>query len=80
MEQSRSVIDVTRAILKVIPNKEEKLIDELKKYINSLWNQAPEILSSSELWLPVCIILNNNIENIDNEWKIQVKKIFNNEN
>ena len=80
MEHCRSIIDVIKKILEVIPKEEEKLIGELNKYMKSLWNQAPEVLFTDYIWLPVCIILNNNIEIIDNEWKIQVKKIFNNEN
>jgi hypothetical protein len=80
MEQYRSIIDVIIAMLKVIPKEEEKLINELKRYTSSLWNQAPETLGHSYNWIPVYKILNDNIPNIDNEWKIQVKKIFNNEN
>lgn len=80
MEQYRSIIDVIQAMLKVIPKEEEKLINEIKRYTSSLWNQAPETLCNSYNWLPVNIILNDNIPNIDNEWKIQLKKIFNNEN
>jgi hypothetical protein len=80
MEDYRSIIDVIKDILEVIPNEEEKIIHELKTYMKSLWNQAPEALCTKYIWLPVYNILNNNIENINNEWKIQVKKIFNNEN
>jgi hypothetical protein len=80
MEQYRSIIDVIKAMLKVIPKEEEKLINEIKRYTSSLWNQAPETLCHSYNWLPVYKILNDNIPNIDNEWKIQLKKIFNNEN
>ena len=79
-EEYRSIIDVTTAILEIIPKEEEKLINELKTYISSLWNQAPETLGHSYNWIPVNIILNDNIPNIDNEWKIHLKKIFNNEN
>jgi hypothetical protein len=80
MEQYRSIIDVTKAMLEIIPKEEEKLINELKTYISSLWNQAPEALLEKYNWVPVHIILYNNIPNIDNEWKIKVKKIFNNQN
>lgn len=80
MGEYRSIIDVIKAMLKVVPKEEEKLINELKTYTRSLWNQAPETLLAYYNWIPVCIILNDNIINVDNEWKIQVKKIFNNEN
>jgi len=75
----RSVEKVIKDLLTVIPEKEENLIIELKKYHDSLWNQAPELLTSSELWVPLGIILNNNIQNIDEAWKVKLVKIFNGE-
>lgn len=75
----RSVKKVIKDLLTVIPEKEENLIIELKKYNDSLWNQAPELLTSSELWIPLGNILNNNIQNIDDAWKVKLVKIFNGE-
>jgi hypothetical protein len=75
----RSVDKIIKELLSVIPEKEEKLINELKKYNDSLWNQSPESLISGHLWILLENILNNNIQNIDEAWKVKLVKIFNGE-
>lgn len=75
--EERSIEKVIKELLTIIPEKEELLITELKNFNDSLWNKAPELLTSSQLWIPLENILNNNIQNIDEEWKIKLVKIFN---
>ena len=68
----RSVENVIQQLLTVIPEKEEILIIELKKFKESCWNKAPEIVFKL-----LGNILNNNIENINEVWKVKILKIFN---
>lgn len=74
----RSIAEVIIQLLEVIPEKEKNLIFELKEYYSSLWNKAPEILETSNYWVPVANILKSNIGNLDEEWKMRVHKIFTN--
>jgi hypothetical protein len=84
MSQStfRSIQVIIQQILVVIPEKEKEnaLIAEIKEYRDSLWNQAPEMMGSAELWIPVQHILARNILAFDAEWKVKVQKIFVGEN
>lgn len=74
---SRYITEVIEEILVIIPLEEITLIKQLTEYKNNLWNQAPESLLLSYNWIPVQNILNNNIKDINIEWKLQVLKIFN---
>jgi len=75
----RSVDNVIKQLLTVIPEKETNLIYDIKNYYDTLWNQAPELLKSKQCWEPLGNILNNNIQNIDEEWKVKLVKIYNGE-
>ena len=46
-------------------------------YKETLWNKAPEVRKSSECWIPLQNILNKQITNFDDDWKIQLLNIFN---
>jgi len=74
------ITDVIYQLLQIIPEKESKLIKELDKYSKDKWNIAPEVLSDVSYYREVSIILNNNIPNIDCDWKKELVKIFNNPN
>jgi len=73
----RSVNKVIEKILTIIPESESNLILELNDYYNTLWNKAPELLKTDIFWIPFGKILQNHITNIDQDWKIQVRQIFN---
>ena len=73
----RSVLTVIDELLKEIPYNEEKIIDEILCYNESLWNKAPEVLRSSECWFPLQCILSKYILDFDAEWKIKVLAVFN---
>jgi len=77
MAKHRKVNDVINQILQFIPESETVLIAEITNYRDSLWNQAPEALYTSELWLPLIQILNNNILQINSEWKTRLVNIVN---
>uniref|UniRef100_A0A6C0LDI3 Uncharacterized protein n=1 Tax=viral metagenome TaxID=1070528 RepID=A0A6C0LDI3_9ZZZZ len=77
---SRSIQVIIQELLVVIPEKENALITEIKEYRNSIWNQAPEMMGSAQLWIPVQHILARNILVFDEEWKVKVQKIFVGEN
>jgi hypothetical protein len=77
MAKHRSVNDVINQILRVIPNSETQLIAEITNYSDSLWNQAPEALYTRQLWLPLIQILNDNIPQINSEWKTRLVNIVN---
>ena len=74
---NRNILNVLDKMLVIIPKEQTELLNELNKYKGSLWNQAPEALCASYNWEPVQHILNNNITNIDTNWKLQLLKIFN---
>ena len=78
MSQStfRSIQVIIKQLLVVIPEKENALITEIKEYRGSIWNQAPEMMDSAQLWIPVQHILARNILAFDEEWKLKVQKIF----
>lgn len=38
----RDIVDVYNKIIKVIPDENIEFKNDLKKYIDSLWNKAPE--------------------------------------
>jgi hypothetical protein len=75
-QDARYVTDCIKQILRVIPQTETKLINEIKTYYDSLWNQAPDVLQTSYCWTPLQTILNNNISYFDEEWKCEVLNIF----
>ena len=72
----RSVDKIIIEILKVIPEKEKELVCELQNYLDSLWNQGPEVLISSHGWVPLCNILNKFIPKIFEKWHIKVNMII----
>jgi hypothetical protein len=76
--KENNVIDVYIKIIKIIPDNEINLKSELELYINTLWNQAPEILVSKFCWIPFINILNNNIPNIYKDWHFEIRKIITN--
>lgn len=74
---SRCVVTVINRLLTIIPLSETSLRDELTKYKDPLWNQAPELLSSARFWIPVRQILERNITEFDEPWKTTVLNVFN---
>lgn len=82
MSASADVTDVTDVIcivqqmLKIIPTEETQLINDLTTFKDALWNQAPEV-RSTHYWIPLTSILNNNVQGLDQPWKIDIAKIFN---
>jgi hypothetical protein len=73
----RSIVNIIPQLLEVIPSTEEKLIIDIKKYKESLWNKAPELYESSELRNPLVVILNRNIVSIEHDWQKKLAAIFN---
>jgi hypothetical protein len=73
----QSVNTVTKQLLDIIPESESDLIHAIKKYNNSLWNIAPELLSNREYWRPLVNIMNTHVGEIDTEWKTQLVSVFN---
>jgi len=73
----QSVNTVMKQLLDIIPESESDLIHAIKKYNNSLWNIAPELLSNREYWTPLVNIMNTHVGEIDTEWKTQLVSVFN---
>uniref|UniRef100_A0A6C0B2N9 Uncharacterized protein n=1 Tax=viral metagenome TaxID=1070528 RepID=A0A6C0B2N9_9ZZZZ len=73
----RCVVTVINRLLTIIPLSETSLRDELTKYKDPLWNQAPELLSGAQFWIPVGQILEKNITKFDEPWKTTVLNVFN---
>jgi hypothetical protein len=73
---SDNIIIIIEKMLEIIPEKETKLITELKEYSENKWNIAPECLREKVYFQEVANILNNNILNIDYELKKKLLKVF----
>jgi hypothetical protein len=73
----RCVISVIEKVIKIIPETEKILLDELETYKNSLWNRAPETLYTKITWNPFLCILQKHITELDFEWKKKVVNTFN---
>ena len=78
--KERNVIDVILKVKKIIPDSENNLKNDLEIYLNTLWNQAPEVLVSKYCWIPFTQILNKNIPNLYKDWHFELNKIISNEN
>jgi hypothetical protein len=78
MENSRSVYDVIKTVLEIIPESETTLLNDLKKYETKLSYQAPEVLKGSDGWVPLIHILNFNIPIIKEDWQIKIREILQN--
>lgn len=77
MLSPRSVVDVMVKLLKIIPDNEIVLREEITKYNETLWNQSPEALKTDYCWMPLQLIMNRNVKEIDTEWKKELLRIFN---
>jgi hypothetical protein len=77
MKNPRLVNEIIRVVIEIIPESETTLINELKNYKKTLFNQAPESLSGSYCWIPFINILNNHINDIKEEWQIKIRDILN---
>lgn len=85
MSKPRDIVDVYDKIISVIPNENYEFKNELTKYINSLWNKAPEVRCGAETFIPFENILLKFIPNIlnlkenDPRWQFNVLDIYNGE-
>jgi hypothetical protein len=75
----RSIIDVSKQIINIIPKNETQLINRIENFIEPLWNQAPELLNSSFYWTPFLLILNEEIPIITEDWQIKIRILINKE-
>jgi len=80
MKQSnRKIENVLSEVMKYIPEEETVLLRELNMFKEDLCFKAPELKNSDVCWLPFQNILNIHITSFEEDWKIKIKKIFNNE-
>ena len=75
----RSIIDVSKQIIDIIPKNEIQLINKIENFIKPLWNQASELLNSSVYWEPFLLILNEHIPIITEDWHIKIRILINKE-
>lgn len=78
MENYRSVIDIIKQVVNIVPTNEIELINELNKYTRTLYNKAPELLKGSDCWFPLIHILNYYIPDIKEEWHIKIDNLLKN--
>lgn len=76
--EPRDVYSVSEEIIKIVPDSETELLYELRKFNDTLWNQAPELRKTAEFWTPLGRILEKNITSFHEEWQKNVLKLFNN--
>jgi hypothetical protein len=75
---SRDVSLIIAEIINLIPNTEEKLLNEIIHYFDSnLAYKPPELRKSKYCWYPFIKILNRNIPNIETEWQNKILVIIN---
>lgn len=77
-QEGRNILDVIPLMLQIIPKEEERLINDILNFQDKLEYQAPEVLNSATAWIPLQQILKYHISDIDNEWKINLRVLFNN--
>jgi hypothetical protein len=76
MKNSRSVYDVIKSVLEIVPENEISLINELNKYEAKLSYLAPEVLTGSDGWVPLINMLNLHIPVIKEEWQIKIRELL----
>lgn len=77
---SRPIEQVYGKIIKQIPQDQVDLRVELEKFIEGIWNKAPEVRRGPELYLSFAHILAQHIDPHESHlsgWKKQVVDIFN---
>lgn len=77
--EPRDIVDVYEQIAKEIPEEHNKLKLLLKNYIESLWNIAPEVRTSRDVYFPFAKIMENYVfsfPSIDEKWILSIQKIF----
>jgi len=79
MEEPRSVVVIIPRLLRLIPETEPELIQEIQAYAVTLWNKAPEVTTTRECWIPLALILRKHIKKVDTSWKLTLVKIFSNQ-
>ena len=85
MATPRDIVDVYDKIIKVIPDENTEFKNELKKYVKTLWNKAPEVRRGPETFMPFANILLTYVPNIlnlthnDPRWQFDVLAIYNGE-
>ncbi len=77
---TRLIEEVYKQIDTKIPESEIQFRTELKKYVESLWNKAPEVRMGPEVYIPFIAILekyiNPHAENLP-QWQLDIINIFN---
>ena len=76
MNTGRDIIDVYKKINENIPNEYTELKEALREYIANLWNKAPEIRRSAEIYISFANILHLYITNNEEKWVDVIKDIF----
>lgn len=79
MMSYRKVTDVYKQIKPLIQDTNTELVGKLDKYIESLWNIAPEELKTGYWWIPFLNILNSHYNEIDVSQRDTIEKILSNQ-
>ena len=73
----RDVAETCKQIIDIIPGSEIELMYQVRKFHDSLWNQAPELRSNAIFWKQLANILNKNIDSFEKEWERKILNLFN---
>jgi len=82
IKNPRNIKDVHKLMFEKIPDSEIKFKSELKKYIESLCNKAPELGTYPDVFMSYYIIMLNyipnyhNLTNDDPKWMFKCRDIF----
>ena len=77
--EPRDVGDICKQIMDIVPDSEVELLYQLRKFYDTLWNQAPELRKSTIFWKPLGNILNQNIDSFEQDWQKKILNLFNNQ-
>jgi len=73
----RSVIVVAQKIISIIPDNQNNIRVDIQKFINGLWNQAPEALFERYNWVRFITLLNQIIKPEYTDLIEQIQNILN---
>lgn len=73
----RNIENILNEVMEYIPEEETALLEDLNNFKKGLCYKAPELRNSCICWLPFQNILNFHITSFEEEWKVKIKKIFN---
>ena len=68
----RNARSIAIMLIGMIPTEEVEFREQLLRFIQDSFYKAPELLTSSTVWIELEIIMKQHIYDIKDEWKIKI--------